>query len=289
MKELLRATAERAGRYLQTLDDRPVFPPASAIDRLAQWDEPLPEEPASPEKVLALLDEIGSPATVASWIAWIHSWPPSRRSGSSCTTSCTRDGLRFGGPARRACPRPLRSPVMSSDDVGLDRAGRSEADLGEDDAPEPGYADAGTDPDPVAQDATAEGDEDQATPSGDGRAVVRAEVPEDAPEHVLDVEDPLLEQRVAELGERGDVDVEGARDGLLGRVAGREPGVEVALDGPVLEDHELGLEDRAMVLADDRRDPPAEPGDLGAGGLDRLVQPPLFDGRVDGAAGRERP
>src|SRR5262245_45451968 len=66
MKELLRATAERAGRYLETLDDRPVFPPAKAIDQLAQWDEPLPEEPASPEKVLALLDEIGGPATVAS-------------------------------------------------------------------------------------------------------------------------------------------------------------------------------------------------------------------------------
>lgn len=42
---------------------------------------------------------------------------------------------------------------MSSDDVGLDRAGRSEADLGEADAPEPGYADAGTDPDPAARDA----------------------------------------------------------------------------------------------------------------------------------------
>jgi glutamate/tyrosine decarboxylase-like PLP-dependent enzyme len=66
MKDLLRATAERAGRYLETLDDRPVFPAASATDRLAHWDEPLPEEPATPEKVLALLDEIGAPATVAS-------------------------------------------------------------------------------------------------------------------------------------------------------------------------------------------------------------------------------
>ncbi len=66
MKDLLRDVAERAGDYLQTLDNRSVIPSPEAIDRLRQLDEPLPDEPTEPDQVLALLDELGSPATVAS-------------------------------------------------------------------------------------------------------------------------------------------------------------------------------------------------------------------------------
>ncbi|MBE7554758.1 MAG: aspartate aminotransferase family protein [Anaerolineales bacterium] len=66
MKELLQAAATRAGRYLETLADRSVTPSAEAIEHLSQLDEPLPEKPTKPEQVLALLDEIGSPAAVAS-------------------------------------------------------------------------------------------------------------------------------------------------------------------------------------------------------------------------------
>jgi glutamate/tyrosine decarboxylase-like PLP-dependent enzyme len=66
MQVLLKDAANRAGRYLETLNDRPVFPSAEAIAGLTELDEPLPAGPTSPEQVLAMLDEIGSPATVAS-------------------------------------------------------------------------------------------------------------------------------------------------------------------------------------------------------------------------------
>jgi glutamate/tyrosine decarboxylase-like PLP-dependent enzyme len=66
MKELLQAAAARAGRYLETLADRSVVPSPEAIEHLTRLDEPLPDKPTDPEQILARLDEIGSPATVAS-------------------------------------------------------------------------------------------------------------------------------------------------------------------------------------------------------------------------------
>jgi glutamate/tyrosine decarboxylase-like PLP-dependent enzyme len=65
MRKLLSEAAERAVRYLEGLDSRGVAPVAGAIERLTKWDEPLPGEPTDPETVVALLDEIGSPATMA--------------------------------------------------------------------------------------------------------------------------------------------------------------------------------------------------------------------------------
>ncbi|MBI2840821.1 MAG: aminotransferase class V-fold PLP-dependent enzyme [Acidobacteria bacterium] len=65
MNHLLKATAERAWRYLDGLDDRSVAPSADAIATLRRLDEPLPEGPTDPQAVVALLDEVGSPATVA--------------------------------------------------------------------------------------------------------------------------------------------------------------------------------------------------------------------------------
>ena len=66
-RDLLQSATERASRYLETLDERPVAPDAAAVERLRQaLDEPLPSQPASDEKVLAFLDAFGSPATVAS-------------------------------------------------------------------------------------------------------------------------------------------------------------------------------------------------------------------------------
>ncbi len=63
--ELL-ATAQRyATRYLRTLDERPVFPSAEALAALSGFDEPLPDSSSDPAATLALLDEVGSPATVA--------------------------------------------------------------------------------------------------------------------------------------------------------------------------------------------------------------------------------
>ncbi len=66
MKDLLRMAAERSISYLEDLDQRRVAPSSAALSRLRELDEPLPDEPTEPERVLALLDEIGSPATVAS-------------------------------------------------------------------------------------------------------------------------------------------------------------------------------------------------------------------------------
>lgn len=66
MNELLQAVAERAARYLAGLESRNVFPTPAAIERLSLLDEPLPAEATEPEQILALLDDLGSPATVAS-------------------------------------------------------------------------------------------------------------------------------------------------------------------------------------------------------------------------------
>lgn len=65
MKHLLKATADRAWRYLDELKNRNVAPGPDAIANLRRFDEPLPEMPTDPKEVVALLDEIGSPATMA--------------------------------------------------------------------------------------------------------------------------------------------------------------------------------------------------------------------------------
>jgi glutamate/tyrosine decarboxylase-like PLP-dependent enzyme len=66
MSDLLSDAARRASRYLQSLQARSVAPASGAIAALASLDRPLPEEASTPEAVIAELDEIGSPATMAS-------------------------------------------------------------------------------------------------------------------------------------------------------------------------------------------------------------------------------
>jgi glutamate/tyrosine decarboxylase-like PLP-dependent enzyme len=66
IQALLSEVAERAGRYLARLDERPVAPDPAALAGLARFDEPLPELPGEAAAALALLDEAGSPATMAS-------------------------------------------------------------------------------------------------------------------------------------------------------------------------------------------------------------------------------
>jgi glutamate/tyrosine decarboxylase-like PLP-dependent enzyme len=63
---LLIGTAERAERYLEGLPERSVVPTEAALARLPELGGPLPDGPSAPSEVLALLDGIGSPATVAS-------------------------------------------------------------------------------------------------------------------------------------------------------------------------------------------------------------------------------
>ncbi len=63
---LLHDTADRATRYLEGLEHRSVQPSVAGLAGLARLQEPLPEGPREPAEVLAQLDEIGSPATMAS-------------------------------------------------------------------------------------------------------------------------------------------------------------------------------------------------------------------------------
>ena len=66
MNPLLNDAALRASNYLDGLAGRAVQPDADALARLAELDEPLPAHPQPAEAVLHRLDELGSPATVAS-------------------------------------------------------------------------------------------------------------------------------------------------------------------------------------------------------------------------------
>ncbi|WP_431261526.1 pyridoxal phosphate-dependent decarboxylase family protein [Roseateles chitinivorans] len=68
MQELtLQMSADaRAVSYIAGIDTRRVVPDAAAIDALAKFDEHLPEIGCDPHETLRILDEVGSPATVAS-------------------------------------------------------------------------------------------------------------------------------------------------------------------------------------------------------------------------------
>jgi glutamate/tyrosine decarboxylase-like PLP-dependent enzyme len=65
MRPLLESAAERAIRYLEDVKERRVGPSAQAVCGLKALEEPFPERPADPAAVLRVLDEIGSPATMA--------------------------------------------------------------------------------------------------------------------------------------------------------------------------------------------------------------------------------
>jgi glutamate/tyrosine decarboxylase-like PLP-dependent enzyme len=66
MSNLLTDAARRASRYLQSLDTRSVAPTNEALAALAAFDQAFPDNESAAEAVVAELDEIGSPATMAS-------------------------------------------------------------------------------------------------------------------------------------------------------------------------------------------------------------------------------
>lgn len=66
MDKLLNDAAQRAQRYLDDLGERSVVPSAAEVSRLAELGGPLPADPSDAAATLALLDEVGSAATVAS-------------------------------------------------------------------------------------------------------------------------------------------------------------------------------------------------------------------------------
>ena len=65
MKKLLAETADRAARYVTGIANRQVVPLPASVARLEALGGSLPQLPSDPSEVLALLDDIGSPATVA--------------------------------------------------------------------------------------------------------------------------------------------------------------------------------------------------------------------------------
>jgi glutamate/tyrosine decarboxylase-like PLP-dependent enzyme len=65
MRDLLEMAAQRAIAYREGLGERRVAPTPETAARLSGLDGLLPEKPTDAETVLALLDELGSPATVA--------------------------------------------------------------------------------------------------------------------------------------------------------------------------------------------------------------------------------
>jgi glutamate/tyrosine decarboxylase-like PLP-dependent enzyme len=62
---LLQDAAGRAARYLEALPDRTVAPSAAAVERLASLDVPFPDGPTDARAVVAELDAVVSPATMA--------------------------------------------------------------------------------------------------------------------------------------------------------------------------------------------------------------------------------
>lgn len=65
MRKLLENAAQRAIAYIEGLEARGVAPSPQAVAGLAALDKPLPAGPGDPERTLKLLDEVCSPATMA--------------------------------------------------------------------------------------------------------------------------------------------------------------------------------------------------------------------------------
>jgi len=64
-KALFEQAKSYAYDYMDTIHDRPVFPSPGVLEKLSVFDEPLPGNMGDSEKILTLLHEYGSPATVA--------------------------------------------------------------------------------------------------------------------------------------------------------------------------------------------------------------------------------
>ena len=64
LRRLLRDAAERGIAYRESASVRNVAPSPEAVVGAAQFIEPMPVEGTDDESVIAMLDEVGSPATV---------------------------------------------------------------------------------------------------------------------------------------------------------------------------------------------------------------------------------
>jgi glutamate/tyrosine decarboxylase-like PLP-dependent enzyme len=63
--DVLSMAADRARRYVRDIGERGVAPADNELAALAKFHEPFPERSSDPGEVIAMLDDLGSPATVA--------------------------------------------------------------------------------------------------------------------------------------------------------------------------------------------------------------------------------
>src|SRR5213080_4540249 len=61
---LLDKARQFAGDYIDSLEERPIFPGETSLGAMQALVEPLPENPSDPFRVLDQLQEIGAPAVV---------------------------------------------------------------------------------------------------------------------------------------------------------------------------------------------------------------------------------
>ena len=64
IRQLLLDAAQRGAEYRENIVTRSVAPTADALAALEQFNEPMPDDGCADSEVLAMLDDIGSPATV---------------------------------------------------------------------------------------------------------------------------------------------------------------------------------------------------------------------------------
>jgi hypothetical protein len=99
VKKLLAETADRASRYVMDIGKRRVAPLPEDVTRLEALGGPLSQLPSDPAEVLALLDDIGSPATVATTgVAILDSSSVAR-----CPPRWRPTGWRLHGTRTRRC------------------------------------------------------------------------------------------------------------------------------------------------------------------------------------------
>lgn len=98
-REILAEAAVRAHRYLQSIGERRVGVTQEALDRLPALGGTLPARGQDPKLVLQLLDEIGSPATIASTGGRLFGVS----SGARCRQPLPLIGWRARGIKMRVC------------------------------------------------------------------------------------------------------------------------------------------------------------------------------------------
>ncbi len=116
--DLFMRAAERAIRYREDIGARRVAPLPEVVERLSALGGPLPDTSQPPEAAFALLDEIGSPATVATaggrYFGFVTGGVAARRRrrelaghrlGSECRprTSCRPSPPRWSGSRSAGC------------------------------------------------------------------------------------------------------------------------------------------------------------------------------------------